>query len=46
MPINKAPSNLIVKIIRSGSDKLIGLNLMSSSIARVPISTFCGLVLV
>ncbi|WP_054858059.1 FeoA domain-containing protein [Vulcanisaeta sp. JCM 16159] len=45
IPINKAPNNSIVRIVRPGSDRLIDLGLMSGSIVKVLISMPCGPVL-
>ena len=46
IPINRAPSNSLVRIVKPGSDRLFDLGLMSGSIVRVLISTPCGPVLV
>ncbi|WP_243679803.1 hypothetical protein [Vulcanisaeta souniana] len=46
IPINRAPNNSLVKIVKPSSDRLIDLGLTTGSVVKVLISTPCGPVLV
>ena len=46
MPINKAPSNSLVKIVKPSNDRLRDLGIMDGTIVKVLISTPCGPVLI
>ena len=46
VPINRAPSNSLVRIIKPGDDRLRDLGVMDGAVVKVLISTPCGPVLI